>query len=119
MDRSLHDQLNHAAERLRTRYVPPRIVPVHLHLGTDDQTLVRLPHDPDVDDGLRADLVERALEDLAPTSTLAWITRGGVLQPGDADFSWLSACRQAWGRHGRTLPGFYVVTREGWIDLLA
>ncbi|RZI82145.1 MAG: hypothetical protein EOO67_18185 [Microbacterium sp.] len=76
-----------------------------------------VPHEAGTDAGLRADLLERLLDDLDPGTALPWITRGGVLSPGDADFAWFAAARTAFGRHGHPLPAFYVITRDGWLDL--
>lgn len=97
-----------------------RLLPTLFHVGTPGGEQVTLPHDPYFDAGLRADLVERAidaLDGLAGTRPVPWVTRVGDLSPTDADFAWFSAAREGFGRHGRDLPGFFVVTRHGWLNL--
>ena len=69
--------------------------------------------------GLRADLVERALDGLLVEDPCAWITRSGSLTPTDPDVAWFAASREAFGRHGLELPAFLVITRAGWINLMA
>jgi hypothetical protein len=97
-----------------------RKLPTLFHLGTPGGEHLTLPHDPCHDPGLRADLVERAVDGLtgrAAERPVPWLTRTGDLAPTDADFAWFSAARQGLGRHGLELPGFFVVTRYGWLNL--
>ena len=97
-----------------------RRLPTLFHLGTPGGEHVTLPHDLRFDPGLRADLVERAVDGLegrAAQRPVPWLTRTGDLAPTDADFAWFSAARQGLGRHGLELPGFFVVTRYGWLNL--
>jgi len=97
-----------------------RKLPVTFHVGTPGGAQVSLPHDPCFDAGLRADLVERAIDGLegsAGERPCPWLTRTGDLVPGDADFAWFAAAREAFGRHGVPLPGFFVLTRYGWLNL--
>ena len=70
--------------------------------------------------GLRADLVERAIDGLRATEgACAWVTRGGDLGMTDADAAWFAAARAGYARHGLTLPAFVVVTRSAWLDLIS
>jgi hypothetical protein len=97
-----------------------RKLPVTFHVGTPGGDQVSLADDPCFDAGLRADLVERAidgLDGLAGERPCPWVTRSGDLSPTDADFAWFSASREAFGRHDLSLPGFFVVTRYGWLNL--
>jgi hypothetical protein len=97
-----------------------RRLPTLFHVGTPGGDHLTLPHDARFDAGLRADLVERALDGLdgrAAERPVPWLTRTGALSPADADFAWFSATREAFGRHGLTLPGFFVLTRYGWLNL--
>ena len=68
--------------------------------------------------GWRADLLERAI-DGAAEPVCAWITRSGELVPGDDDQAWCAAAHLAFARHGLTLPGFYVLNRTGWHELVS
>jgi hypothetical protein len=97
-----------------------RRLPTLFHVGTPGGEQITLPHDLYFDAGLRADLVERAidaLDGLAGARPVPWLTRVGDLSPTDADFAWFSAAREGFGRHGSELPGFFVVTRYGWLNL--
>jgi hypothetical protein len=97
-----------------------RQLPTLFHVGTPGGVQVTLPHDLSFDAGLRADLVERAIDGLdgrAGERPVPWLTRCGDLAPTDADFAWLSAAREGFGRHARELPGFFVITRHGWLNL--
>lgn len=95
-----------------------RAVPTVLHLGTPGGEQVRVPDRSWHDAGSRADLVARALEGLDGRDPLAWLCRRGSLCPTDVDLAWLAACRHGYARHGLGLAGFYLVTREGWADLV-
>jgi hypothetical protein len=97
-----------------------RKLPVTFHVGTPGGDRISLPHDPRFDPGLRADLVERALDGLegpAAERPCPWVTRSGDLSPTDGDFAWFAAAREGFGRHDLSLPGFFVVTRYGWLNL--
>jgi hypothetical protein len=97
-----------------------RRLPTLFHVGTPGGDQVTLPHDLYFDAGLRADLVERAIDGLdgpAGERPVPWLTRTGDLTPTDADFAWFTAAREGFGRHGLELPGFFVVTRYGWLNL--
>lgn len=81
-----------------------------------------MPDEPGFDSGLRADLVEGCLgEFVEQVSTgglvIPWLTRGGDLVAYDVDIAWSAAAREGFARHGLAFPGFYVVTRGGWMDL--
>ena len=74
---------------------------------------------PDLyDGGLRLDLVDALLGrgegDGAGHSV--WLTRPGMPEHHDVDTSWWSSARHACSARGRTLSGFWVVTRYGWLD---
>jgi hypothetical protein len=94
-----------------------RALPTTCHVGHPGGEQVALP---DVqDDSLRADLVERAIDGLRETEgACAWVTRGGDLGTTDADAAWFAAARHGFARHGLPLPGFVVVTRTAWQDLV-
>ena len=97
-----------------------RLLPTLFHVGTPGGEHLTLPHDAYFDPGLRADLVERALDGLegaAGTRPVPWLTRTGDLAPTDPDFAWFAAAREGFGRHGIALPGFFVMTRYGWLNL--
>lgn len=99
-----------------------RALPREFHLGVLGGEHLTVPDDPDLDAGLRADVIERALDGVDRSEVplpAAWITRSGELAAGDADFAWLSAAREAFGRHDLEVPRFFVITRHGWIDLIA
>lgn len=95
-----------------------RTHPVVLRLGALSGKFVEVPHQWATDPGLRADLLERLLDDLEPADAVLWLTRGGALAPGDTDFAWYAAGRAAYGRHGHQLGAFYIITRAGWLDLV-
>ena len=72
------------------------------------------------DDGLRADLVERALdgiEDLA--GACVWVSRPGPFVPGDLEVAWRRAAHEGFARHGLVLPAYVVLNRYGWHDLVS
>lgn len=97
-----------------------RLLPTLFHVGTPGGDHATLPHATSFDGGLRADLVERAIDGLegrAATRPVPWLTRIGDLAPSDADFAWFTASREGFGRHALELPGFFVVTRHGWMNL--
>lgn len=99
-----------------------RSLPRQFHLGTLGGEHLTLADDPALDAGLRADVVERLLDGidlLRVPQPVPWVTRSGELVAGDSDYAWLTASMEAFGRHSLTVPGFYVVTRYGWLDLVA
>lgn len=96
-----------------------RLHPTTLRLGHLGGSHVPVPEDPVLDPGLRADLVEQVLDGLDAATALGWITRGGALSPGDVDFAWYAAASAAFGRHGTLLRAFYVITPDGWLDLVS
>jgi hypothetical protein len=76
------------------------------------------------DSVLRADLVERGVDALAPGvpeshRACAWVTRADGLDPETRDLEWLVAARTGFARHGLELPAFFVVGRYGWRELLS
>lgn len=97
-----------------------RRLPTLVHVGTPGGDHLTVIHDACFDAGLRADLVERTLDGLdgaAAARPVPWLTRTGELVPADPDFAWFSAAREAFGRHALALPGFFVITRYGWMNL--
>lgn len=70
------------------------------------------------DAGWRADLVERAVAGVE-RPVCGWITRSGHLTPSDHDLAWAGAALVAFARHGLELPGFFVLNRHGWRDVLS
>lgn len=98
-----------------------RLLPTLFHVGTPGGEEISLTHERWHDAGLRADVVERALEGLsgrAAERPVPWVTRCGELVVTDVDLAWLAAAREGFGRHGLDLPGFFVMTRYGWVNLL-
>ena len=116
----LAGQLRAALCDLVTSAGTRRSLPTLFHVGTPGGERITLPHDAYFDAGLRADLVERAIDGLegrAAERPVPWLTRTGDLSPADCDFAWFSAARDGFGRHGLVLPGFFVITRYGWLNL--
>jgi hypothetical protein len=73
---------------------------------------------------LRADLVERGLDALAPgvverNRACAWVTRADGLEAETRDLEWLVAARNGFERHGLALPAYFLVGRYGWHELLS
>ena len=94
-----------------------RVVPPTLYVGSPGGECTAMTDEPWYDVGLRTDLVTRAIDGLELADPLPWLTRGGDLAAGDNDWAWFAATRTAYARHGLALPGFFVVTRHGWLDL--
>ncbi|MCW2780916.1 MAG: hypothetical protein JWR35_1365 [Marmoricola sp.] len=94
-----------------------RLLPTVFHVGTPGGAHVTFPHDPSYDAGLRADLVTRAIDGLDIDEPCPWLTRSGELDLGEADLHWFAAAREAFDRHGLTMPGFFVMTRRGWVNV--
>ncbi|WP_310963080.1 hypothetical protein [Nocardioides terrisoli] len=95
-----------------------RKLPVTLHVGLPGGETRSVCDQPWYDHGLRADLATCAIDGLEVPDPLAWISRGGDLKPHDADWDWLAAARTAHDRHGLAMPGFFLVTRYGWAELV-
>jgi hypothetical protein len=95
-----------------------RALPTTCHVGRPADEHVALP---EVDDpGLRADLVERAIDGLVSLeNACAWLTRAGDVGMTDTDATWFAAARAGFARHGIVLPAFVVVTRTAWLDLVS
>jgi hypothetical protein len=109
--------------RLRSRETRARFDTV-VHLGTlggDHRTcIVPLADLTVVDAGTRTDVVSWLLEEDRPDAAGpvgVWLTRAGEPQLQDEDLAWLSATVRAFGALGRTLDGFWSVTRTGWLDV--
>ncbi len=101
-----------------------RSLPVVFHVGIPggrpDLEQVAVPHALGTDASLRGDLADRALSRLsarARAEACPWVTRSGGLHATDPDLQWLAAAYAAFGRHGCEWPGFFVITRHGWINL--
>lgn len=100
-----------------------RVVPPVFHIGVPGgrrgRDQVGVAEAREFDSGLRADLVDRCLDCFDPGEPvlLPWLTRSGDLVAHDVDHAWAAAAREAFGRHGRAFPGFWVITRSGWMDL--
>lgn len=103
------------------RRVLPAVFRLGLPGGHRGRDQVAVPDERGFDSGLRADLVERCLEEVMTRDEdrllLPWLTRGGDLVAHDVDVAWAAAAREGFGRHGLAFPGFYVVTRRGWMNL--
>lgn len=112
----LRAELEHFVATIGSR----RNVPPRLYVGQPG--MERLPVTTAVGDGpgeagWRADVLERAVAGV-DSPVCSWLTRSGALQPGDHDLAWCGAALTAFARHGLELPGFYVVNRHGWVDVL-
>ena len=95
-----------------------RALPTTCHVGRPTGEQVALPDVPD--QGLRTDLVVRAIDGLTSTEgACAWVTRGGDLDTTDTDAAWFAATRAGFSLHGLELPAFVVVTRSAWLDLVS
>ena len=95
-----------------------RALPTTCHLGRPGAAHKSLA--PVDEPSLRADLVERAIDELRETDgVIAWLTRGGDLGTADADLGWFAAARTGFARHGLVLPAFAVLTRTAWLDLVS
>jgi len=98
-----------------------RALPTTMHVGAPEGQHADIAVDDWHDAGLRTELVARALaglEDRAFERALPWLTRTGELDVHDSDLQWCADARQAFARYGLELPGFFVVTRRGWSNLL-
>ncbi|SDS21570.1 hypothetical protein SAMN04488570_1387 [Nocardioides scoriae] len=97
-----------------------RLVPATCRVGRPGGASLLLPGPgSDADAGLRADLVERALDGLEDArGALAWVARSGPLLAGDEELAWHAAARAGFGRHGLEVAAFVVLNRHGWVDLV-
>ncbi len=97
-----------------------RALATTVHVGHPDAEQVLLPCPDLLDQGLRADLVERALDSLSVLAgACAWLSRQGELGLTDEDAAWFAAARAAFARHGADLEAFFVLNRTGWVDLVS
>jgi hypothetical protein len=96
-----------------------RSLPASCTVGHPGGQQTRFAHEVTNEASLRADLVERVLDGLLDTTdACAWVARSGELDLTDADAEWFAAARTAFGRHGLPLPAFFVLNRNGWVDLV-
>ncbi len=118
MHAQLADAITHELRVFVTAAGTRRALPTTVHAGQPAGEHVVLP---EVDDqGLRTDLVVRAIDGLATTEgACAWVTRGGDVATTDTDAAWFAASRAGFARHGLDLPVFAVVTRTAWLDLVS
>jgi hypothetical protein len=118
MDAALADAITRELRGFVARAGTRRALPTSCHVGHPGGEQVTLP---EVDDqGLRTDLVVRAVEGLAELEgACVWLTRGGDLGTTDSDAAWHAAAREGFARHGLVLPAFVVVTRAAWLDLVS
>lgn len=99
-----------------------RVLPTVFHVGRPGgrpEERWAVVEDSCYDLAFRADLVARGLDTLVLETPLPWLTRGGDLTSTGVDRAWLAASRSAFERHGLDLPAFFVVTRQGWVNLAA
>jgi hypothetical protein len=99
-----------------------RVFDLALHvgqLGGPRDTFVVPARDlPVMDVGLRTDVASALLEGTDASWGDAWVTRPGTPELHDLDLQWLAAVTEVFAMHGRTLEGFWVLTRFGWRDAL-
>ncbi|MEO5709414.1 MAG: hypothetical protein ABIQ59_06300 [Nocardioidaceae bacterium] len=100
-----------------------RVFDLSVHVGVlggaRDSFVVRAQDLPAVDTALRTDVLAALVEDSPDDWRTAWLVRPGTPEPHDLDLQWLAAASSAFGMHGRTLDGFFVLTRSGWRDVLS
>ena len=94
---------------------------VHVgRLGGERRTCTVAPTElGTLDAGTRTEVIARLLEeDPVPEGPAGvWVTRAGEPQIQDDDLAWHSAACLAFGALGRSLEGFWAVTRTGWLDV--
>ena len=100
-----------------SRRVFDAAVHVGVPAGERDSFVLRAQYQPAVDDGLRIEVLTSLVGQSPAGCTTAWVTRPGVPHPHELDLQWLSAACVAFGLHGRSLGGFFAVTRNGWLDV--
>jgi hypothetical protein len=115
--RGLRAAMSAFVDQAGARRVLPTVFRVGRPGGTPAEQWAVLD-DPGYDAGLRSDLVEQALAMVDVERPCPWLTRSGTLVPGDADLAWFAASRLAYARLGLDLPGFFVITRHGWLNLM-
>lgn len=115
--RLLHSEVSRLRAR-ETRRVFDPAVHVGVLGGGSAGVVLRAQDLPVLDAGLRTDVLLRLLEDSPDPWRTMWLLRAGSPDPHDADLAWLAAARSAFGSHGRRLEGCFVVTRQGWRDVL-
>lgn len=117
----LHRALRLEVERFRERE-SRRVFDVAVQVGdlggSRDSFVVRAQDLPALDAALRVDVVGSLLGGGDPGWHRAWVLRPGTPEPHDVDLEWYAAARGAFAIHGRSLDGFYVLTRSGWRDVL-
>ena len=119
MDRALALALHLELRRFVTCVGTRRTADPVCHVGHPAGEHARIPDRRADDAGLRADLVERALDGLETTRrACVWLTRTGTLGRTDHDAHWFAAARSGFAGHGLPLPGFFVLNRTGWVDLV-
>lgn len=98
-----------------------RALPTTVHVGSPEGQHTDIDVEAWQDAGIRTELVARALAGLDEPvfeRAIPWLTRTGELDVQDADLQWGAAAREGYARYGLDLPGFFVVTRRGWSNLL-
>lgn len=98
-----------------------RALPTTMHVGAPEGQHADIAAAAWHDAGLRTELVARALagfDEPVFERAIPWLTRTGELDVHDADLQWCAAAREGFARYGLDLPGFFVVTRRGWANLL-
>ena len=112
--------LRTAVGRLRAREHTERF-PTTVHVGpppATESTFVTEPEDDLVGDlAVRIDVMLRLVALDASDAVPVWVTRPGRPEVEDEDHAWHVAAGTATAALGRTLSGFWVVTRVGWLDL--
>lgn len=110
--------MNRLMHEFVARHSRRRNVATTLHLGRPREEVRTILAERWYDDGLRADLVTRAVDGLAVPEPVVWMTRPGALGPLETDRDWLRAARTGFARHDRRLASFHVLTRYGWVELV-
>lgn len=104
------------AQKTRRRFEP--VLRVGRLAGTHHACALTAEDLPILDAGTRHELICRLLEQGAhDAATEVWFTRPGEPLVQDEDLAWLSATSRAFGALGRSLHGFWTVTRTGWLDV--
>lgn len=117
----LAGQVRAELDRFVAAIGPRRTLVPRLYVGAPGGERIRIPDEAGTgprEAGWRADLVERGVSGV-DRPVCGWITRSGDLAPSDHDIAWCGATRDAFARHGLALPGFFVLNRHGWADILS